>query len=122
MTIDRNILLSVGEIRLKPLKWNTSDSIAIQFSKQNRVIDCVKCFLKINKMPRPLLQLSIVFLILLAINQSMNCLIFASKAELKEIPGVPKKVHKFEIKNLCSEIRSMSKVGVTCQTSPQLRF
>ena len=34
----------------------------------------------------------------------------------------PKKVHKFEIKNLYSEIRSISKVGVICQTSPQLRF
>ena len=36
----------------------------------------------------------------------------------KILPGVPKKVHKFEIKDLCSEIRLISKVGVTCQTSP----
>ena len=37
-----------------------------------------------------------------------------------EIAGVPKTVHKFEIKNLCSENRSISKVGVICYTSPQL--
>ena len=30
------------------------------------------------------------------------------------IPGAPKKVHKFEIKSLCSENRSISKAGVTC--------
>ena len=30
------------------------------------------------------------------------------------IPGVPKKVHKFEIKNLRSENRLISKIGVTC--------
>ena len=30
------------------------------------------------------------------------------------IPGVPKKVHKFEIENLCPENRSISKVGFTC--------
>ena len=30
------------------------------------------------------------------------------------IPGVPKKVHKFEIKNLCSVNRSINKVGVIC--------
>ena len=36
--------------------------------------------------------------------------------------GCPKKVHKFEIKNLCSEVRSINKVDVICQTSPQLRF
>ena len=30
------------------------------------------------------------------------------------LPGVPKKVHKFEIKNLCSENRSISKVSVIC--------
>ena len=30
------------------------------------------------------------------------------------IPGVPKKVHKFEIKNLCSENRSINKASVIC--------
>ena len=30
------------------------------------------------------------------------------------LPGVPQKVHKFEIKYLCSEIRSIIKVGVIC--------
>ena len=29
-------------------------------------------------------------------------------------PGVPNKVHKFKIQDLCSEIRSISKVGVIC--------
>ena len=28
------------------------------------------------------------------------------------IPGVPKKVQKFEIKNLCSDSRSISKIDV----------
>ena len=32
----------------------------------------------------------------------------------KTVPGVPKKVHKFEIKNLCSENRSINKVSVIC--------
>ena len=36
--------------------------------------------------------------------------------------GCPKEVHKFEIKNLYSEIRSISKVVVICQTSRQLTF
>ena len=36
--------------------------------------------------------------------------------------GCPKKVHIYEIRYFCSENRSISKVGVICQTSPQLRF
>ena len=32
----------------------------------------------------------------------------------RTIPGVPKKVHKFEIKNTCSENRSISKFRVIC--------
>ena len=32
--------------------------------------------------------------------------------------GCPKKVHKFKMKNLCSEIRSIGKVSFICQTSP----
>ena len=36
--------------------------------------------------------------------------------------GCPKKVQKFEIKNFCPKIRSISKVAVICQTSPQLKF
>ena len=32
----------------------------------------------------------------------------------QSIPGVPIQVHMFEIKHLCSENRSISKVGVIC--------
>ena len=39
---------------------------------------------------------------------------FKNESKPVSYTGVPKKVHKFEIKNLCFEIRSISEVGVIC--------
>ena len=86
MTVDRYILFSVGEIRLKPLKFNTCDSRVIHFSKQNRVTDCVKCFLKINENATSRMTIiSGISNILIHANQSMSCGKFASKAKLQII-------------------------------------
>ena len=86
MTINRDILFSVEEIRPKPLEWNTSDSIVIQFSLQNRVIDCLKCFLKINKNATSIITIiNGISNILSHANQSMSCGMFASKAKLQGI-------------------------------------
>jgi len=42
--IEINILQSVAEIVLKPLKWDATNTIMVEFVKQCTVINCIKSF------------------------------------------------------------------------------
>ena len=81
------ILFFVGEITLKPKKWNTSHSIVMQFAKQNRVTDCLKCFLKISYKNATSIITIIngIPKILSHADQSMCCGMLASKAKLQGV-------------------------------------
>jgi len=47
--IEINILQSVAEIVLKPLKWDATNTIMAEFVKQYTVINCIKSFSQVEE-------------------------------------------------------------------------